>query len=74
MGVHYDNTVALLIEGIKELNNKVETNNVINNTYTSLSDGATTPVPDSGAGTMTFDPETSSFYGWTGSVWKKLHT
>jgi len=74
MGVHYDNTVALLIEGVKELNNKVESNNVTNNTYTSLSDGATNPVPDSGAGTMTFDPETSSFYGWTGSVWKKLHT
>ena len=45
-----------------------------NNSYTSLSDGATTPVPNGGAGTMVFDSGTSSFYGWTGSVWKKLHT
>jgi hypothetical protein len=43
-------------------------------TYTSLSDGAVTPVPDGGAGTMVFDAATSSFYGWTGTVWKKLHS
>lgn len=74
MGVHYDNVVALLIEGIKELSDKVEGNNVTNNEYSSLSDGATTPVPTKGAGTMVFDSVTSSFYGWTGTVWKKLHS
>jgi hypothetical protein len=37
----------------------------------SIADGATTPVPDSGAGTMVF--QGTNFYGWTGTEWKQLN-
>lgn len=36
----------------------------------SLQDGATTPVPDGGAGTIIF--QNGHFYGWTGTAWKQL--
>ncbi|MFT3920082.1 hypothetical protein [Cloacibacterium sp.] len=39
-------------------------------TYTGIAHGATTPVPDGGAGTIIFDG--TGFYGWNGSSWRKL--
>ena len=38
--------------------------------YIGVSDGATTPVPAGGAGTIIYTG--NSFYGWLGSSWKKL--
>ncbi len=38
--------------------------------YSGITDGATTPVPAGGAGTMIF--LNTHFYGWNGSAWKQL--
>jgi hypothetical protein len=40
--------------------------------YTSLTNGATTPVPTGGAGTMVFDTVNSHFFGWNGTSWRQL--
>lgn len=37
---------------------------------TTITAGATTPVPDGGAGTIVF--QNSHFFGWDGSAWKQL--
>lgn len=39
-------------------------------TYTGVAHGATTPVPDGGAGTIIFDG--TGFFGWNGTSWRKL--
>lgn len=36
----------------------------------TITDGATTPVPQGGAGTIVY--RSAHFYGWTGSAWKQL--
>lgn len=36
----------------------------------TLSDGAVTPIPNGGEGTIVFQDQ--HFFGWTGSVWKQL--
>ncbi len=36
----------------------------------TIADGATTPIPSGGAGTISF--QNSHFFGWTGSAWKQL--
>lgn len=41
-----------------------------NSGYAGVQDGATTPIPSEGAGTMIF--ENGSFFGFNGSQWKKL--
>jgi hypothetical protein len=41
-------------------------------TYNVTVDGATTPVPAGGAGTIIFNA--GFFYGWTGSHWRQLNT
>ncbi len=38
--------------------------------YTGITDGATTPVPSGGAGTIIFLD--THFFGWNGSSWKQL--
>ena len=42
------------------------------NSYTGLTNGDVTPVPNGGAGTMVFDPSSLHFFGWNGSAWKQL--
>ncbi|MFT3933621.1 MAG: hypothetical protein QM726_08415 [Chitinophagaceae bacterium] len=44
----------------------------ISSTYTGISNGATTPAPTGGAGTMIFQASDSHFYGWNGTMWKQL--
>lgn len=38
--------------------------------YTGVTNGATTPKPAGGAGTIIFS--SGNFYGWTGSAWKQM--
>src|SRR5690554_3203588 len=52
---------------------KVEINGAVkigDGGYTGISDGASSPVPTGGAGTMVFS--NNHFYGWNGSAWKQL--
>ena len=41
--------------------------------YTNLTNGATTPVPTGGAGTMVFDTVNLHFFGWNGTSWRQLN-
>lgn len=52
---------------------KVEINGAVkigDGGYTGILDGASSPVPTGGAGTMFFF--NGHFYGWNGSAWKQL--
>jgi hypothetical protein len=42
----------------------------IGNPYGTITNGATTPVPNGGAGTMVFSG--TNFFGWNGTSWKQL--
>ncbi len=55
------------VEASKAVFNAVKLNNLGNG---GVTDGAFTPVPTQGAGTMIFD--NGSFYGFNGTQWKKL--
>jgi hypothetical protein len=59
--------------GVTEPAEKLYVNGAItlkNGNYTNITNGATTPVPQGGAGTIVFNE--SHFYGWTGTAWRQL--
>ena len=60
-----------IVEGTVEAKEgNFNTVKLTNSGYSGIADGATTPVPSQGAGTMIFD--NGSFYGFNGNQWKKL--
>ncbi|WP_459211413.1 hypothetical protein [Aquimarina rhabdastrellae] len=60
-----------IVEGTVEAEEgNFNTVKLTNSGYTGITDGATTPVPSQGAGTMIFD--NGSFYGFNGNQWKKI--
>ena len=59
--------------GTASPNEKLEVNGAIkvdDGGYSGITDGATTPVPAGGAGTIIF--LSTHFYGWDGSAWQQL--
>ncbi len=60
-----------IVEGTVEAEEgNFNTVKLTNSGYIGITDGATTPVPSQGAGTMIFD--NGSFYGFNGNQWKKI--
>lgn len=55
-------TEKLMVEGAIKIGN---------GGYTGIAEGSSTPIPAGGRGTMVFT--NGSFWGYTGTVWKRLH-
>lgn len=56
---------------INIIDNTISANfNKLLNLYPGLTNGATTPVPVTGEGTLSF--EAGHFFGWNGTMWKQL--
>ncbi len=40
--------------------------------YSTVTNNASTPVPNGGVGVIIYNPANNHFYGWIGTAWKQL--